>query len=358
MTNQGRGLGYGSSFEVSPAEVWQFLGLNMYILVFSTGGPKEDFWEGADSLKYRGAVFVGHNLGQYGISYNRFCKLMRSFVLPTGGVGDADAFKPIRHFQDEWNSTMYKALEPGGVIIMDESMGQWLGKGMPGLMHVQRKPTPIGRETHTLADKDTGCIIRTEIYEGKAYMQGKDFVSEYNAGTALTLRMTKPWWGSGRLVILDSAFASFMCAKALANKGMYMVGNVKTAHWSFPKAWLLSQVPTRGNRAVVKTTIRTDSNEEWTIIGAADRDKQPMVLIGTAGSTNEGAQLSRTFTRLRGDGTYNTYTNKHNQMHIHELYRSSFNVVDMHNAKRQGGASLEDTWKTHKWWVRDFQVFV
>ena len=45
-------------------------------------------------------------------------------------------------------------------------------------------------------------------------------------------------------------------------------------------------------------------------------------------------------------------------MHIHELYRSSFNVVDMHNAKRQGGASLEDTWKTHKWWVRDFQVFV
>jgi len=30
--------------------------------------------------------------------------------------------------------------------------------------------------------------------------------------------------------------------------------------------------------------------------------------------------------------------------------------VDKHNSKRQGGASFEDTWKTHKWWLRDFQM--
>lgn len=30
--------------------------------------------------------------------------------------------------------------------------------------------------------------------------------------------------------------------------------------------------------------------------------------------------------------------------------------MDKHNSKRQGGASFEDTWKTHKWWLRDFQM--
>jgi len=41
--------------------------------------------------------------------------------------------------------------------------------------------------------------------------------------------MTRPWWNSGRLAILDSASACFMCVKALADKGLFMVGNVKTA---------------------------------------------------------------------------------------------------------------------------------
>ena len=30
--------------------------------------------------------------------------------------------------------------------------------------------------------------------------------------------------------------------------------------------------------------------------------------------------------------------------------------MDKHNAKRQGPQCLEDTWKVHKWWVRDFQM--
>ena len=43
-------------------------------------------------------------------------------------------------------------------------------------------------------------------------------------------------------------------------------------------------------------------------------------------------------------------------MHIHQLYRACCNAVDKHNSKRQERASFQDTWKTHKWWLRDFQM--
>jgi hypothetical protein len=33
-----------------------------------------------------------------------------------------------------------------------------------------------------------------------------------------------------------------------------------------------------------------------------------------------------------------------------------FNVIDMNNFKSQGGFSFEGTWKTHLWWVSDFQM--
>ena len=44
------------------------------------------------------------------------------------------------------------------------------------------------------------------------------------------------------------------------------------------------------------------------------------------------------------------------QWEIHEKYRQHFNAIDKHNSKRQGPLSFEDIWKTHKWWLREFQM--
>jgi len=70
-------------------------------------------------------------------------------------------------------------------------------------------------------------------------------------------------------------------------------------------------VPERGNRDTAKTVIKTESGEELTVIGAADRDRQPMVLIGTAGATSEGRELTRNYTRKRAYGTFTTITVTH-----------------------------------------------
>ena len=67
-------------------------------------------------------------------------------------------------------------------------------------------------------------------------MRTKEFSADYNAGTAILLRLTKPFAGTGRSVVADSAFSSVQTLKALTILfGLWFMGMVKTAHALFPK---------------------------------------------------------------------------------------------------------------------------
>jgi hypothetical protein len=284
---------------VTPGEVWRFLGYNMAIMLLHSGGPKEDLWLKEANSKYEEALFTAPNLGRYGLDYSHFVKLMRAFTLPTHGAA-TDPFDPVRLFTYAWNAVVHASVIPGKVLTVDESMGLWKGKrgkyggndAMPGWMFVGRKPTNSGRESHTIADCDTGCIMLVEPYEGKERMAEKEFCKDFRKNPAKAMRCTMPWFNSGRTVIADSGFASVQLAKELAENGLYMIGNVKTGHSKYPRQWLLSKVKTRGERASCKSTMKV-GNQEWELLAAADCDKQPMCLLGTAGTTAMGETLVR-----------------------------------------------------------------
>ena len=87
----------------------------------------------------------------------------------------------------------------------------------------------------------------------------------------------------------------------------------------------------------------TVNGQQWSVLAAIDKEKQPMSLIGTAGTTNMGNTLTRHFTVRCSNGDWQTKTAHLDQCHIHDLYRFNFNAIDKHNAKRQGGTSFEDT---------------
>ena len=246
------------------------------------------------------------------------------------------------------------AFVPGSTLTVDESMTGWLGKAMPGLMHVPRKPTETGREGHTTACTESGVLVFYEIYEGATRMEAKEYVAEWGKNPAKALRCVENWFRSNRLVLVDSGFASVELSRALAENGMFMIGNVKSAHTGYPKDWLLSQVPIRGARAVCSAELTLSDGSTVSLLAAADRDKQPMALLGTGGTSGEGNPKVRNFTTIRADGTYFVREATLNQMHIHEIYRSGFNTLDKHNAYRQGGNSFEGSWHTQKWWVREY----
>ena len=341
-------------FRVSKGEMWLFLAEKGYMNIFPQEGPRELYWVVPDEDMDR-CVYVDHKLGRHGHEFSRYREIERAFKLPTYR-NVHDFFDPVRKLVDVWNENMHEALIPGPVLTVDESMGGWKGKGMPGLMTVPRKPTPTGREAHTTADAQTGVVVHYEMYEGKKLMEEKEFVDIAGKNPAKAMRCVKPWFGSGRVVILDSGFASVRCALHLMDKGIYMIGNVKTGHTQFPKAWLISQVPRRGDRAMCTAMAVSPNGTRVHLLGAADRDKQPMALLGTAGTTCEGETLFRVFTTIRADGTFNRREAQLAQMHIHEVYRKNFNSLDKHNAYRQGNHNLEESWHTKRWYVREFQV--
>jgi hypothetical protein len=70
-TLRGQQLGLGHAWKVTPGEIWQFLGYNLAVMLFHTGGPKADLWLSEGGEKYREALFAGPNLGQYGVDYGR-----------------------------------------------------------------------------------------------------------------------------------------------------------------------------------------------------------------------------------------------------------------------------------------------
>eukprot|EP00965_Chrysotila_dentata_P083108 2741431-Pleurochrysis_carterae.AAC.3 len=43
-----------------------------------------------------------------------------------------------------------RAIVCSWLMVLDESMVRWMGRDMPGLLVVQRKPASVGLELHTL----------------------------------------------------------------------------------------------------------------------------------------------------------------------------------------------------------------
>mmetsp|Transcript_5073 Transcript_5073/g.14159 ORF Transcript_5073/g.14159 Transcript_5073/m.14159 type:complete len:471 (-) Transcript_5073:163-1575(-) len=329
----------------------------MHMLVNPVPGDKHKLWRTADEAM-EGTVYIPQELGKYGLSHGRWQQLQRAFRLPMHPEDSQgpDPFRPIRSFEEEWNKSMASALTPGSLLVVDESMGLWKGHGMPGLLKVPHKPTPIGWESHTTVCVKTGALLFSELYEGKTRMANKEYVGEVGKVAAVALRCTKPWHGTGRTIILDAGFAGLSAAYGLAERGLHMIGTVKRGHKGFLKKWLLDHVHARGIRVNATPTITLTGAMQWSLLAAADRDKQPMALLGTASTSNMAHPIVRRFTVIRGDGTYNVRTAELHQQDMHATYRRSFNGVDKHNSLRQGNHNFEDSWKTHQWWVRDFQM--
>ena len=84
-----------------------------------------------------------------------------------------------------------------------------------------------------------------------------------------TLRLTKPWHGSGRIVTGDSWFASVKTAVQLRNHVLYFLGPVKTAHRKYPIEALKRSCAAEHGGQVTATW--TDDKVDLLAIGWQDR---------------------------------------------------------------------------------------
>ena len=208
-----------SSWNVTVDDVTMWIGVWMYMLAFpQQASSRRSYFQAP-----LGGFGPAHNLtnililagkGHRGLAW--FETMQSCFSLPrwqrtTEGrehghkversqpYSQDDPFAPTRRFWDHLRTAFYFAVAASWLLCLDESMVQWTGRGMPGLMVILRKPTPIGLELHTLCCALCGVLCWFEVYEGKEPMAKKPFNDKYPKSIALSLRMLQPFFGTVRL---------------------------------------------------------------------------------------------------------------------------------------------------------------
>ena len=196
-----------AAWTVTVDDVYQWIGVWYYSLAFPQVGDRRQYFRGnrtsGGGLPFGPVHFLEDYLSMGGNGFKGvrwFENMLTCFSLPTGDAEESDPFFRVRHMWEVVRKTFSECVLPSWLMCLDESMVKWRGRGMPGLMVVPRKPTPMGLEIHTLCCALSGIMTNFEVYEGKEAMEKKEFVGELtehgaiNKSTALSLRCVSPYF--------------------------------------------------------------------------------------------------------------------------------------------------------------------
>ena len=235
----------------------------MGALACSPGKPVRKMWQ---RLKLPKDIYEPAAMGRFGIGINRFETLKRlaGECYPLNEVG-LDSSNPWR-FCDMpvncYNEHMEQVFEPGWNTGPDESMSAYVGEEgekpdqIPHAMQVDRKPEPRGAELEDWADAQCGCICGLEINEGAKRMAEKQYVADYGATAACSLRLSKNIHHTNRAWGGDSWFMGVKEVETILSFGLYPYGDVKTHTSRYPSKELIDLVgPDSGNWAVMSTVV-------------------------------------------------------------------------------------------------------
>jgi hypothetical protein len=257
-------------------------------------------------------------------------------------------------------------------MVVDELMSAWKGidalynvNGMPHVSKQMRKPEGVGAEIKAVADGTTTIIMRLDIMEGKEQQSKKEFADLKKEGTAITLRLMKPWFSSGRVVHADSAFSSVFTLLECRKRGLHFMGLVKTAHVEFPSDYLKAQASNfghdslypRGGYILLQSIADPNGVSHPPIFALGWYDAQPKYLVSSCGSTVPGTPSIRPRQRIDlQDGEFVTvsYEKTVPRPKMVEDFFATFSNIDVHDHYRQGSLEMERHWITRNWTHRIF----
>ena len=142
-------------------------------------------------------------------------------------------FFHMHKMEEAWNLNMDEEYNPSWINVLDKSMIDWFKKIAPGFMCVGRKPNPFRNERHTICCGLTSILWRSQIVEGKDIPQplGQKEYNELGKMVSLMLMMCRHIFGSGKDVVLDSAFCVTKGITYLKARGFYVSALINKRHY-------------------------------------------------------------------------------------------------------------------------------
>ena len=280
-------------------------------------------------------VFPAVNLGNI-MSFERFRAINQALKL----ADNPDEEKQVLMFIEILNKTFTGALTPGSHLTLDESMISLRHKMLEGKKKIIRKPRPVGVEIKNLCDSRTKIDLVLEKSETKERMTLKDFQS-LGSPVATTLRLTQPYWGSGRTVIGDSWFESVKTCENLKAKGLNSIMMVKTAHKLFPRYHLSRQKASLKPGEFVLCEQKSKD-----LLAIRYQDKKQFEMIASCSTTLPGKPR----TKIRRNGEKVMIP----RPAVVSEYFDHAGAIDVYNHIRTGQRGLEDTWRSQSPMIRQF----
>ncbi|KAL1933931.1 hypothetical protein VTP01DRAFT_8021 [Rhizomucor pusillus] len=249
-----------------------------------------------------------------------------------------DPLYQIRGFLRTYNANLQDALTPGRYLCVDESMNQWLGKGMPNIKKVPRKPHSVGQEYKTVADTTTCCIIQLD-FSGDTVLQ--EFDDRYShKDIASVCRLTKPWFHPGRTIIADSWFGSPLMVREMKKHGLFSIMQVKKRrYWprGMPANDILDALGEEfGDFVCMKSTVDE-------VFVTALRDRQPKVVISNCGVTTRSDEVIRRYFAEERD--FRSMC----RPAVYDEYEKNKGAVDVANNRRDNLTSFHDVMASYRW---------
>ena len=324
------------------------------IISCHVGLPLETFW----TLQPKSAFNTSPFLGDL-ISGKTFTQISAAFRMSMPNpLAPPDRLREVRGLWEAVNAHWQRfGIVPGWLCCNDESMASFISRYCPAFTKVDRKPKPMGNLLHTGCDARTKIMYVLELQEGKdrpPHLPLPEFSHLFPDGSKtgpLMMRLCKPLFGTGSVVIHDSGFACIPALVQLKKTGVYASCLLKKKRF-WPKY-------THGgpNDAHMATRALGDSDAIQATFGGED---YAVYLLKDSTFT---LQLAATYGKNEGIGPMKKRRHETtNQIHEFQYpepiahYYEGRHAVDDHNHLRQGIASIEEGWQTKKYHHRMFAV--
>lgn len=325
--------------------LWHFMACYEGIL-------RRDWWSTKEIDPFDGAPFRFNPF----MSRSRFDEILQALrYTDIAPPVFADKFHSVRQMAKAWNDNMEQNFMPGWLSCLDESMMIWHNKWTaPGFMFVPRKPHPFGNEWHSIGCVLSGVMYHMELVEGKdrpKELGPKEFEAEFekpSATAALMVRMCKPIWNTGNVVVMDSGFCVLNGVLQMAKKGVYGASLIKKRRY-WPKHVPGDKIVAdfEGKEVGYADAIANESMGVKYHIYCMKEPDYTMMIMSTHGTLERVAEAKTKRCYKNDDGAVTTKEFEYPEpMHQHFFAR---HVVDDHNNRRHSPISIEETWGT-KWW--------
>lgn len=231
---------------------------------------------------------------------------------------------------------------------------------LPRLDLLSKEATPFGNEYHTACCAKSGILFSMEIVEGKDAPPNRRLAYDNLGGktTGLLLRMLESYFHTGKYVVLDSGFCVLKSLIELNKKGRFGCALIKKRRY-WPTLVPGEAIDARFNDKAVGDfdSIQGKSDDNITYFLWAMKEPDYVMKLMATGGKNERCTESKESEQKWTENGQKKHVKFHYPYPVkwHFLYRHQ---IDDHNNLRHAVPSIEESWNTRRWEIREFSFIL